>query len=272
MTITVHGGHNQIVRGACGYLDETAQDRAIKDAVIKRFEKQGIICYDTTDDVGKTQSMNLANIVANCNKHNAVLNLSIHLNAGGGNGVECWIYPGSVTASIYAQEICKRMVEYVGFNYRGVKSSKNLYVLRKTKAPTVLVECGFVDSKLDYQLFNVNTIAEAIVDAVLDVAGINRKSNVTTETPKAEPVLSSKTESVVNYEMTVRTLKNGSSGADVKALQILLVGNGFSVGYAGCDGKFGGGTKSAVTAYQKHTGLSADGIVGKNTWNKLING
>lgn len=272
MTITVHGGHNQIVRGACGYLDETAQDRAIKDSVIHRLEAQGIICYDTTDDVGNTQSKNLANIVASCNKHNADLNLSIHLNAGGGNGVECWIYPGSSTGSRYATEICKRMSEYVGFNNRGVKSTKNLYVLRKTKAPCVLVECGFVDSKLDYQLFNVNTIAASIADAVLSVSGIAKKPSAPVETPVANPTEPAKNESVVKYDMTVRTLKNGSKGADVKALQILLVGNGFSVGSAGCDGKFGGGTQSAVTAYQKHAGLSADGIAGKNTWNKLING
>lgn len=264
MIITVHGGHNNIVRGACGYLDETSQDRAIKDAVISRLEGAGVVCYDTTDEKGNTQSKNLANIVNACNQYSADLNLSIHLNAGGGNGVECWAYPGSAKATPYAAAICRRMSELVGFNNRGVKTSKNLYVLKRTKAPTVLVECGFVDSELDYKLFNVNTIAEAIAKAVLETSGIS--------TNKATPVPAVGNEKAVEYEMNVRTLKNGMCGADVKALQILLVGNGFSVGSAGTDGKFGGGTQSAVTAYQRYKGLTADGIAGKNTWNSIING
>ena len=36
------------------------------------------------------------------------------------------------------------------------------------------------------------------------------------------------------------------------------------------DGKFGSGTKKAVIAYQKKKGLSADGVVGLNTWKKIL--
>lgn len=37
----------------------------------------------------------------------------------------------------------------------------------------------------------------------------------------------------------------------------------------GLDGIFGAGTQNAVIAYQKSRGLSADGIVGCNTWRSL---
>ena len=37
----------------------------------------------------------------------------------------------------------------------------------------------------------------------------------------------------------------------------------------GLDGIFGAGTQNAVIAYQKSKGLSADGIVGCNTWRSL---
>ena len=38
----------------------------------------------------------------------------------------------------------------------------------------------------------------------------------------------------------------------------------------GVDGKFGNDTKTAVMAYQKKHGLTADGIVGLNTWKKIL--
>ena len=73
-------------------------------------------------------------------------------------------------------------------------------------------------------------------------------------------------------EVTVETLKKGSKGDNVKALQILLIGYGFDCGNYGADGDFGSATDEAVKAYQKKNGLDVDGIVGKNTWNKLLGG
>lgn len=66
------------------------------------------------------------------------------------------------------------------------------------------------------------------------------------------------------------TLKQGSSGNDVKALQRALNatrGSGLTV-----DGQFGPATHSAVVAYQKSRGLGADGIVGPQTWGALKGG
>ncbi len=57
-------------------------------------------------------------------------------------------------------------------------------------------------------------------------------------------------------------LKLGSEGEDVKKLQIKL----------GVDpiGKFGPKTDAAVKAWQSRNGLAADGVVGPNTWAKLM--
>ena len=73
-------------------------------------------------------------------------------------------------------------------------------------------------------------------------------------------------------EMTLEVLKKGSKGDNVKALQILLIGYGFDCGSYGADGDFGSATDEAVRNYQKAKGLTVDGIVGKNTWNKLLGG
>lgn len=66
------------------------------------------------------------------------------------------------------------------------------------------------------------------------------------------------------------TLKQGSSGSDVKALQKALnatTGSNLSV-----DGNFGSVTKSAVVNYQKSRGLTQDGTVGPQTWGALKGG
>lgn len=62
-------------------------------------------------------------------------------------------------------------------------------------------------------------------------------------------------------------LMYGSSGAEVKRLQELLNSLGYNAGTP--DGIFGAQTQAAVTQMQKDAGITADGIVGANTWNKI---
>lgn len=68
--------------------------------------------------------------------------------------------------------------------------------------------------------------------------------------------------------VTLNTLRKGSTGENVKALQILLNGRGHNCGTA--DGEFGSLTHIAVTEFQKKSGLTVDGIVGGNTWRCLL--
>ena len=80
-TYNVHAGHNFIVPGAKGVLDETSEDRKVKDRVISALRSAGHTVYDCTDNDGKTVNQNLANIVAKCNAHAVDLDISIHLNS-----------------------------------------------------------------------------------------------------------------------------------------------------------------------------------------------
>ncbi len=54
-------------------------------------------------------------------------------------------------------------------------------------------------------------------------------------------------------------------GADVMNVQKALITNGCSVGATGADGVFGRNSDTAVRAFQRNKGLTADGIVGKDT-------
>lgn len=65
-------------------------------------------------------------------------------------------------------------------------------------------------------------------------------------------------------------LKKGHVDDAVKVLQTILNYLGYSCGTV--DGNFGSNTDSAVKKYQKAQGLTADGIVGKDTWKALAYG
>lgn len=65
-------------------------------------------------------------------------------------------------------------------------------------------------------------------------------------------------------------LKNGSKGDSVKALQILLIGYGYSCGSCGADGEFGNATGAALEKYQRENGLEADRSCGPKTWAKIL--
>ena len=61
----------------------------------------------------------------------------------------------------------------------------------------------------------------------------------------------------------------GARGENVVKIQNELMRRGYTVS-GGADGQFGSGCKAAVIQFQKDNGLSADGIVGKMTWDRLF--
>ena len=173
----VHGGHNSIVPGANKYLNEVTEDRSVKNKVISYLKGAGHTVYDCTDDSGRTQSANLSNIVTKCNAHKVDLDISIHLNAGGGTGVEVWYYEGDSVGRTKAAAVSAAVAKALGLKDRGAKATKDLYVLRNTKATAILVECCFVDSQTDASAWNADKCAKAIVEAVTGKAVSAGSSN-----------------------------------------------------------------------------------------------
>lgn len=166
MKFNVHGGHNKYSTGASKYLNELTEDRKVNKEVISLLKAQGHTVYDCTDDSGKSQSANLSNIVKKCNAHDVDLDISIHLNAGGGTGVEVWGYDSGIND--VAKRVCSKISNALGIKNRGVKYSKDLYVLRNTRAKAILIECCFVDSKTDKEKWDANKCAKAIVEGILN--------------------------------------------------------------------------------------------------------
>lgn len=161
----VHGGHSLYCRGASKYLDEVNEDRKVKNKVIELLRNEGHTVYDCTDDDGRNQSQNLSNIVKKCNAHSVTLDVSIHLNSAGGTGVEVFNYDTRTKA--ISDRICSNISNELGIANRGTKYNKNLYVLANTKSVAILIECCFVDNMTDYNAWDVDKCAKAIVEGIL---------------------------------------------------------------------------------------------------------
>lgn len=76
--------------------------------------------------------------------------------------------------------------------------------------------------------------------------------------------------SAADVPLGSRLLKRGTTGADVKAMQELLMQLGYALPKYGADGDFGAETEAAVKAFQKAEGLEVDGKYGDQTHAALM--
>ena len=284
--LNVHAGHNANVPGANGEFSEVTEDRNVKNAVISKLRSLGYTVYDCTDNNGKTQNENLKNIVAKCNAHTVDLDISIHFNAsnGLGHGVEVLQY--SDKTKEIAQNICNAIAK-LGFKNRGIKDRTDLYVLKHTKAPAILIECCFCDSDIDAVLYNCDTMASVIVEGLMGEVKETVQPQPTpapVQKPSGDDWVRRLQEElnaqfgaglVVDGLRGPKTLnacpqvKKGAKGNVTRLIQERLNSVGFNIS---TDGIFGENTKNAVKVFQKNRGLTQDGIVGPNTWDYLLSG
>lgn len=162
MRIVVNAGHTKIGKGigAYKYLNESRETRRIAYHLLYLLSGTN---HEVIPAIYDVSSNNLQEAVTLSNNKSADLFLSIHLNAGGGEGVECYTWKGEKTGA--AVSICDNIAA-LGYKNRGVKDGSGLYVIKHTKAPAVLVECCFVDNKKDKEKYNAYKIAEAIYKAI----------------------------------------------------------------------------------------------------------
>lgn len=176
MIINVHAGHNpagKVACGAVGIINESTENRRVKDEVISQLRELGHTVYDCTVDNGSGQSDVLNKIVSKCNAHTVDLDVSIHFNSGAGDqqgngkttGVEVLIYSADSASKDSAERVCSAIGE-LGFKNRGVKYRPNLRVLKSTKAPAMLIECCFVDDRDDVEKYDYFSMASAIVKGI----------------------------------------------------------------------------------------------------------
>ena len=285
MKIGVNDGHtlSGAGTGAVGVIKEGEHTRLVGKEVRRLLKEKGIAVFNCTVDYAETTNESLSLVVQQANREDLDWFISIHFNAGGGKGVEVYTYEGRQYQD--AIDVCNNIAA-LGFNNRGVKAGTGLYVIRRTKAKSMLIEICFVDTEDANKYLKVGhkAIAKAIVDALDNhivsdpVVDKNTTSQTqSTATIKGDDWVRRLQQECNNQGFSKQkvdgiagpatlagcpVLKNGAKGNITKLLQEKL---GISV-----DGIFGNETKKAVIKYQKNKGLSADGIVGQNTWKSLL--
>jgi N-acetylmuramoyl-L-alanine amidase len=164
--ITVNAGHSVKAPGASGHgYREHEVARIFKDKLITALKSVCQPVCDTTSDAGDKNAV-LAEQVRKCNAVNKSgrLDVSIHLNAGGGTGSEVLYYSEHDLAAKVSAAIC----DVTGFRNRGAKERKELYFLRNTNAPAILIELCFIDNAEDMKVLmaKMDDIVAAVVKAL----------------------------------------------------------------------------------------------------------
>lgn len=91
--------------------------------------------------------------------------VSIHFNAFNGQANGSEVFAISEKGKQIAKAVLDEIVK-LGFVNRGVKKGNQLFVLKHTIMPAILIECCFVDSPKDMKLFSAETMTNAIVQGL----------------------------------------------------------------------------------------------------------
>lgn len=182
--IAVRGGHTFTCPGASSSLmDETTEDRKVKDYLIKYLQQSGVEVLDVTPpDSCNTQSKELTYGVTMANNWGADLFISCHFNncydtiKSAPMGTEVVVYNYSDVGASVAREICN-----LGFNMRNPDSGgqlispRGLYELKATNMKALIIEPCFVESSADvaiYRKVGPEGIASAIAKGILGESAV----------------------------------------------------------------------------------------------------
>ncbi|MGL5616498.1 MAG: N-acetylmuramoyl-L-alanine amidase [Sarcina sp.] len=166
--ISGDAGHNcSPDYGMIGYKVEDVLTKEVWTYIKEEFSNLDVDVIDCTPYDMKYNLIadSLKYRVERANKFDSQLHLSIHFNSGESSGVECWIVKDGGVEQEYGEKITEELSK-IGFKNRGVKIG-NIFIIKETKMPAILIQCGFIDSEEDMKLYNGKKIARAIVKAII---------------------------------------------------------------------------------------------------------
>lgn len=161
----------------CGTLYEGEFNRWVVNRLIEKCQREKIPFYNVSpemNDVSLSERVRRVNNIYKKDKY--VYLLSIHANAGGGEGIEIFTSKGQTKsdgiASVFLNRIDhdfrKTLVIRKDESDGDPDKEANFYILKNTHSPAVLLECGFMDNKKDYFRLWSESYLEGIVDSCFE--------------------------------------------------------------------------------------------------------
>lgn len=166
-----HGGSD------CGAYNKGYKE---KDITLNLALKVGALISDKVDVVYTRNTDTTISLSERCNisnKKDCDYFVSIHVNSATNktaNGIETFKYiSAGKKGDVLASSIQNNLISNTGAKNRGVKKA-SYYVLKKTIAPAVLVEVGFLSNDEELKLLNsdiyqfklAKSIANGIINAI----------------------------------------------------------------------------------------------------------
>ncbi len=157
-----------------GILYEGMFNRWVMNRVIEKLDRLRIPYFVASPEYTDTSLKTRVNRVNQWAKDHKVYLISIHANAGGGEGIEIFTSKGHTKSDDIAQEFIDGLeLDAVHPKFRkdlsdgdGDKESQ-FYILRKTICPAILIEAGFMDNPEDYALLWDKDYLEDLVESLV---------------------------------------------------------------------------------------------------------
>lgn len=154
------------------------------ESMLKDYDGYQLLRLDDSDD--GLDNVPLATRTQKANTWGADVYLSVHhnagINGGAGGGIAAYIHPNASAASKeWQHSLYEALIRHTGLkgNRSNPKAEADLYVLRKTTMPAVLLELGFMDSSTDVPIILSDNYAQkcakAIVEVIVKRGGLTRK-------------------------------------------------------------------------------------------------
>lgn len=186
MTIVIDAGHGGNDPGKVGVNKSNEKDinLAIAKELCKLLEKEKIkVIMVREEDIGLysegSNSKKVEDMRNRCNlidEANPICTVSIHQNSYHEEevkGAQVFYYEHSDGGKELAECLQKHMIDELDkSNHRKAKANDSYYLLRKTKTPTVIVECGFLSNWEEAELLVTEKyqkkVAKSICNGIME--------------------------------------------------------------------------------------------------------
>lgn len=192
--IALTAGHYRYTAGkrCLKKLDKNeTREWVLNDRICDKIEKL-LSVYEgyellRTDDTTGEKAIEIEERVKKANNWNADFYLSVHHNAGilggKGGGIVAYVCKGcSDKSKEWQKDLYNSLIKHT--NLKGNRAtplaSSNLYEVKSTKMPAVLLELGFMDSATDVPVIlteqYADSCAKAICEVIVNRAGLKKKA------------------------------------------------------------------------------------------------